>query len=264
MKPPVFNPDWPSDVKALYDHDVQEIWNPELTINIWNQYHNQLDVYLGLVKRHCPGPARILDVGCAQGTLALVLAEGGHAVCAVDLREAFLEYARSRHTHGDIRFIVGNALELDLDDRFDLIFANQIIEHLVYPERLVSNLKRLLKPRGILVITTPNWHYFINRLPSFEEIGDPSQYEDRQFTADAYGHFFAYRGEELTAVMHANGLDVMEVRFFESPIIAGHLKIRYLHRVLPARALHVLDRLALSVPGAKYLAHQCLVASRLP
>ena len=84
---------------------------------------------------------------------------------------------QTRYTHGRIRFVAGNALECELHEQFDLVFANQIIEHLVYPERLIERLKGLLKEGGKLVVTTPNWHYVRNNLPSFREIGDPAQFE---------------------------------------------------------------------------------------
>ena len=42
MKPPRFDPSWPADVLALYRHDMQEIWDPSIAPQIWNQYHNQL------------------------------------------------------------------------------------------------------------------------------------------------------------------------------------------------------------------------------
>src|SRR3974377_2437936 len=112
MKPPVFDPNWSEELKALYRHDVQEIWDDSLNRHIWNQYHNQLRVYLGLAGLpELTGEKKILDVGCAQGTLALLLAERGHDVTALDLRPSFLDYAQKRYTHGRIRFIAGNALD---------------------------------------------------------------------------------------------------------------------------------------------------------
>src|SRR6187397_3065764 len=102
MKPPVFDPTWPSDVQALYRHDVQEMWDRSIAPQIWNQYQNQLSIYCGLADGS--GPLDVLDVGCAQGTLALLLAERGHRVCAMDIRQQFLDYAASRHESGAIRF----------------------------------------------------------------------------------------------------------------------------------------------------------------
>jgi len=258
MKRPVFDPAWSEDVQAVYQHDVQEIWDPAIARHIWNQYHNQLDLYLALADGL--GSLNILDAGCAQGTLALLLAERGHNVWAIDIRQQFLDYAASRYEKGQVRFLSGNVLELDLDERFDLIFANQLIEHLVYPVELTHRLVDLLKPQGRLVMTTPNGDYVKNTLPSFSDLGDPSQFNDRQFSADGDGHFFAYREGELKDVFVRAGLSEVVVHFFETPLISGHMKLRYIHRFVPAPVLKILDRLFLRIPALnRFLAHQLLI-----
>ena len=258
MKPPVFDPDWPEEVKAVYKHDVQEIWDPTIARYIWNQYHNQLDLYFRLAEGR--GVLSILDIGCAQGTLAVLLAERGHRVCAMDIRQPFLDYAASRYEKGEMRFICGNAMEVEISERFDLIFANQIVEHLVYPVEFTRRIAAWLKPAGRLVMTTPNAAYLKNDLPTFEELGDPSEYEGRQFTADGDGHFFAYSGRELREILLKAGLEDVSVRYFETPFISGHLKFRYLHSWLPAKILSFLDRLILRIPVlSKLFAHQLMV-----
>ncbi|MDZ4812526.1 MAG: class I SAM-dependent methyltransferase [Pseudomonadota bacterium] len=262
MKPPVFNPDWPDDVLALYRHDMQEIWDRGIAPQVWNQYHNQLDLYLGLAPAQ---PAKILDVGCAQGTLALMLAERGHSVLAVDLRPQFLEYAKSRYTHGDVRFMSGNVLEDDIPGGHDLIFANQIIEHLVYPGEMLQRLKKLLKPGGRLVTTTPNAAYVKNDLPSYRALGDPGQWAHLQFTADADGHFFAYSAVELHELYETAGFHDVRARFFETPLINGHMKLRYLHRWMPVPVLRMFDRLTLMLPWlGRASAHQLLATGIRP
>lgn len=263
MKAPVYDANWSEETKALYRHDVQEIWDPSINKHIWNQYHNQLELYLDLAgSPELAGKKKILDVGCAQGTLALLLAERGHDVLALDLRPHFIEYAQTRYTHGQIRFLVGNALECELSERFDLIFANQIIEHLVYPERLIRKLESLLNSGGKIVVTTPNWHYIRSTLPSFKDIGDPSKLEHLQFTADGDGHFFAYKARELEQIFTTVNLEIIQSSVFESAFIAGHLKIRYLHRLAPVSLLRSLDRLALALPLGRYFAHQLMVVGR--
>jgi 2-polyprenyl-3-methyl-5-hydroxy-6-metoxy-1,4-benzoquinol methylase len=258
MKAPAFDPSWPADVQALFRHDMQEMWDPTIAPQIWNQYHNQLDLYCGLAAER--GRLDILDVGCAQGTLALLLAERGHRVCAMDIRQQFLDYAASRHEKGEIRFICGNALDATPDKQFDLVFANQVIEHLVYPGQLVGRLASWLKPRGRLVVTTPNWAYVQSGLPSFSEIGDPAQYEQLQFSADGDGHFFAYRASELVEIFRGAGLSQVHPRCFETPWISGHIKFRYLHRWVPAGLLRWLDGATLGIPWAgERLAHQLMV-----
>jgi 2-polyprenyl-3-methyl-5-hydroxy-6-metoxy-1,4-benzoquinol methylase len=262
MKPPVLDPAWPADVVALYRHDMQELWDRSIAPQIWNQYHNQLDLYLAL----CEGPEKldVLDVGCAQGTLALLLAERGHRVCAMDIRQQFLDYAASRHEAGDIRFVCGNAMETGPGGRFDVVFANQIIEHVVYPQALVGRLLSWLKPGGRLVVTTPNGEYFRSSLPHFSDIGDPARYEAAQFSADADGHFFAYTGRELADIFRSMGLAKIGLEYFETPWISGHVKIRYLHAWIPVSVLRRLDRLSLRLPGAgRRLAHQLMIVGEV-
>jgi|SRR5437667_32632 len=263
MKPPVFDPSWAAEVQAVFKHDVQEIWDPTIAKYIWNQYHNQIDLYLSLAEGR--GKLDVLDIGCAQGTLALLLAERGHRVVALDIRQGFLDYASSRYEKGEMRFICGNAMEVEISERFDLIFANQIVEHLVYPVEFTKRLVAWLKPGGRLVVTTPNADYLKSDLPTFSELGNLAQYEHRQFTADGDGHFFAYRAAELTQVFERSGLTGVTARYFESPFISGHLKVRYLHRFFPAPILAFFDRLALRLPGfATRLAHQLMVIGSLP
>jgi 2-polyprenyl-6-hydroxyphenyl methylase/3-demethylubiquinone-9 3-methyltransferase len=236
---------------------MQEIWDCSIAPHIWNQYHNQLDTYLAIAG---PQPLDILDVGCAQGTLALMLAERGHRVTAVDLRPEFLTYAESRHTDGQIRFLAANVLEEKVPGAYDLVFANQIIEHLVYPDRLLLQLKKKLKPGGRLVVTTPNGEYVKNNLPSYNQLGDPKMWEHMQFTADGDGHFYAYRREELVDIFNNAGLSQVRGSFFESPFISGHMKVRHVHGVLPSGLLKVLDRIIVNLPWlGPRLTHQLLV-----
>lgn len=257
MKPPVFNAAWPDDVKALYQHDIEEIWDKSLVPHIWNQYHNQIDTYTAVVG--C-GSLDILDVGCAQATLAITLAEQGHRVTAVDIRPHFLEYAQSRHTSGDVRFVKANVLEDEIPGTYDLIFANQIIEHLVYPKTLVARLKALLRPGGRLVVTTPNCDYLVSHLPSYRELGNPADWEHMQFTADGDGHFYAYLSSELEQVFEQAGMRQVHVRFFETPWISGHMKVRYLHGWCPVSWLKLLDKVTLrSELLARRFSHQLMI-----
>lgn len=260
MKPPVFDPAWPESVQAVHAHDLQEMWDPSIAPHVYNMYHDELRRYLRIAGAQ---PLRILDVGCAQGTLALLLAEAGHHVVAVDLRPEFLDYAHTRYEKGDVRFVQGNAMELDLPGHFDLIFANQILEHLVHPVELVRSLARLLEPGGRLVVTTPNGRYFKSKLPFYRELGDPASYEDRQFFPDGDGHFFAYSPEELRGIFSEAGLFQIRVEPYDSPWMTGHMKFRYLHGWVPSVILRALDRSALRVPWLRSRVAYQLMASGL-
>lgn len=258
MKAPKYDKTWSEEVQALYQHDMEQYWDSTLSIHQWNQYKNLLSTYLSI-----PSPTEkmsVLDVGCAQATLALLLAEQGHNMTAVDIRQESLDYAVSRYEHGDINFVRGNVLELKLDRKFDLIFANQIVEHLVYPGEMIQRLSQLLTSEGRLVISTPNWKYIKNNLPSYEALGDPKKWEHKQFTADGDGHFFAYKEAELIELFQRNAFSSVEVKYFETPVISGHMKFRYMHKLLPYKILSAVDRAILKIPMLKQLmSHQIMV-----
>lgn len=261
MLPPRPDPAWPDDVQRLYQHDLQEMWDPTLAPPVWNQYHDQLERYMALVPTH--GTQRVLDVGCAQGTLALLLAERGHEVTAVDVRPRFLAYAASRRERGRVEFVCADALELDLGPRFDVVFCNQLIEHLVRPARLLERLRAHLVPGGRLVVTTPNGRYLRSRLPSFRALGDPERYASLSHSADGDGHFFAYLPRELQGILEGAGLRNVRVRPFETPFASGHMRLRHLHGIVPLPVLRLLDRLTLSLPAVgAAVAHQLLATGR--
>ncbi len=260
MKRPVHDPNWSPEVQEIWRNDMREMWDRNIERHSYNAYQNQLEFYRRLVQRF--RPRSILDVGCAQATLALLLAEDGLDVTAIDIRTSFLDYAASRYEKGTIRFRAANILDAEDLGCFDLIFANQIIEHLVYPVSFLRALGKHMNPGGLLVVTTPNHDYFRSKLPSYTELGDPRQHEHRQFTAGGGDHFFAYTAEELRAAGVEAGFNIVDISFFESPWISGHALVRLIHPVFPVRLLRLLDRLALLLAPRK-VAHQlCIILGR--
>ena len=258
MRRPVYDPTWAPAVVEIYRNDLREIWDADIERHSFHSYQNQLGIYVRLVEKHAA--QRVLDVGCAQGTLALILGERGRSVMAVDIRQPFLDYARTRYERGDVEFRAANIFDRPDLGRFDLVFGNQIIEHLVYPVAFLQTLASYARPGGTLVVTTPNHGYFRSSLPSYAELGDPRAHEHRQFSAGGGDHFFAYTEEELRAAAVEAGLEVLEVFYFETPWISGHFLFRFIHRIVPLAFLRLGERLSLRL-APRTLAHQlCLVA----
>ena len=260
MKHPVFNPAWPAEIQEIYRNDMREMWDPFIERHSFHSYHNQLALYSMLVDRY--NAETVLDVGCAQGTLALRLAERGKRVVAVDIRQPFLDYAKTRYERGDIEFLAANVFDRPPLGTFDLVFGNQIIEHLVYPAQFLGILASYARPGGTIVVSTPNHDYFRSRLPSYTALGDPREHEHKQFSAGGGDHFVAYTEEELRQAAREAGLEVVEFVYFETPWISGHFLFRFLHGVVPLPVLWRSDQLTLRIAPRK-LAHQlCLVARR--
>jgi len=103
----------------------------------------------------------VLDVGCAEGELSLLLAQQGHRVTAADISPSFLAQARRR---ADSKGVVISTSLLDVEkapkstllNSFDVIFFMDVIEHLRSPALGLVTLRSMLRDSGILVIHTPN------------------------------------------------------------------------------------------------------------
>jgi 2-polyprenyl-3-methyl-5-hydroxy-6-metoxy-1,4-benzoquinol methylase len=100
--------------------------------------------------------ARILDVGCATGTLGSVLRARGHpGITGIDISEHAVEAARGAGYDRAILADIQESVPL-ADSCFDAIFALDVIEHLRRPFDGLQEMRRLLVPGGILILTTPN------------------------------------------------------------------------------------------------------------
>jgi hypothetical protein len=80
-----------------------------------------------------------------------------------------------------------------------------------------------LRTGGEILITTPNYFYFRNKLPTFSSFSSSGLNKSlADNTADGEDHIFAYTKQELQAICGKAGLSVVEVGFYETPFLSGH------------------------------------------
>ncbi|MFD9906639.1 class I SAM-dependent methyltransferase [Streptomyces sp. NPDC059063] len=188
------------------------------------------------------GAGVVLDIGCGDGSAARAAAPllAGHRVIGVDWSQDALRRA-SRHlphvvrgelTDGGLPFASASA---------DAVLFSEVIEHLVDPDSALDELRRVLRPGGHLMLSTPNLAAWYNRglllagvQPVFSEVslrgihGRPGR--------EVVGHLRLYTARALREFVAASGFDV--VRLAGAPF----------HGV--PRPLRALDRLACAAPSA--------------
>ncbi len=105
---------------------------------------------------------KVLDVGCSQGIVPLLLAREGCEVIGVDTSPQAIEEAKSylaaepSHVQAKICYVNADFLSLDTTETApDTIVISEVLEHLVRPEMFVEKAAALLKPEGRLIITVP-------------------------------------------------------------------------------------------------------------
>jgi len=199
---------------------------------------------------HLPKGARLLDIAAAQGNFSLSLAEMGYRVTWNDLRADLAEYVKLKHERGAIEFAPGNVFELKFSAPFDGVLINEIIEHVAHPDEFLRKVAQLVKPGGVVLMTTPNGAYFRNYLPKFSDCADPAVYESNQFKPNADGHIFLLHPEEISLLAGQAGLVLEEMALLANPLTCGHVRTAPLLDVLPAGLVVALEKMSQHLPFA--------------
>jgi len=101
----------------------------------------------------------VLDIGCGTGSQCHLWAELGHDVTGIDVNAALIDIARSRAAESklEMRFEVGSATRLPFENEtFDVCLLPELLEHVEDWESCLSEACRVLKPSGLLYLSTTN------------------------------------------------------------------------------------------------------------
>lgn len=173
-----------------------------------------------------PGKNRILDIGAHEGFLCEALVRLGYSTAALDFEshlqipvweESGIEWKQC-HIEGDpIPFP---------DGHFGGVYMGQLLEHLTYsPKKPFGEIRRVLKPGGLLVVDVPNvgeWHNYYRLIRSKNILWDykkhyvdyePYMYKGRPYF-DRHNHEFT-RGE-LRTLAETCGFEVVRLRYIRS------------------------------------------------
>ena len=100
---------------------------------------------------------RVLDIACGEGYGSSMLAEVAVAVTGVDISNEAVLHAEATYVKPNLTYLEGSATALPFADAsFEVVVSFETIEHLAGQAEMVSELRRVLRPEGILIISSPN------------------------------------------------------------------------------------------------------------
>lgn len=153
---------------------------------------------------------RILHLGAGEGDVDPMLAQFASEVVSCDINADDVARAAERNRDiPNVRYAVEDALALSFADAsFDGVVCLEVIEHVGDPQRLLAEIRRVLRPGGLLLLTCPSHDFpitydplnsFVRRHRSPFPVG-----------AYAYGHSWLVRSAEVRTWAAAHGFDVEE------------------------------------------------------
>lgn len=100
----------------------------------------------------------VLDVASGEGYGSAMLASLARTVRGVDISQEAVAHASQRYAQQDnLRYLQGSATAIPLDtDSVDVVVSFETIEHLLEQEEMLAEIRRVLRPAGLLVMSSPN------------------------------------------------------------------------------------------------------------
>jgi SAM-dependent methyltransferase len=173
--------------------------------NYWFRRHEV--VYRRLAGR-CVG-RDVLEAGCGEGYGADLIADDARRVVGLDYDESAVAHVRARYPRVEMRH--GNLAELPLPDAdVDVVVNFQVIEHLWDQGQFVAECLRVLRPSGVLLMSTPNRITFS---PGRDTPINP--FHTRELNADEMAELLTAAGfsvESMLGVFHGERLAELDAR----------------------------------------------------
>lgn len=149
----------------MYDFDAiadaerflpeQAEWN----IEQWVLFQKHLFAYK-LANQYLKKGSTVLEIGCGDGYGANYLAENDINVTGIDVDKHSIKYAQKKYKKHKLSFHLydGECIKYE-PHSFDMVISFQVMEHVENINLYLENIKKMLKPNGLFLITTPNRTY---------------------------------------------------------------------------------------------------------
>lgn len=167
--------------------------------------HTRRDRILSLIQ---DSGLRVLDVACSRGYLGKLIKDRGNYVAGVDVSQTAADIARGVLNEVYVFDIQGNWPNELTNGSYDLVVLAAIIEHVFDPVLLLKKTATALKPAGKVILTTPNFFSWRNRLKflfgrfHYTEQGDFDFGHIRWFDYGYFREVLAESGFKITKEAH--------------------------------------------------------------
>ena len=172
-----------------------ERFTPECVREIWYEHFHRY----ALAARWCRN-VRVLDAACGEGYGSALLARSAASVDGIDISGHSIDHARKRYGGRDgLQFHLGDCTALPFSDgEFDRVVSFETLEHLAEQDQLLAEFRRVLKPDGCLILSSPDKAIYSDAQNSVNEFHVKELYRDElEMLIGRYFPAFHLLGQKL-------------------------------------------------------------------
>jgi len=99
----------------------------------------------------------VLDIASGEGYGSAILSQVASSVIGVDISEEAVAHAQTAHVHPNLKFLKGDTCHIPVaDNSIDIVVSFETLEHFGEHHEFMKEVKRILRPDGRLIISTPD------------------------------------------------------------------------------------------------------------
>ncbi|OGG11310.1 hypothetical protein A2Z00_02430 [Candidatus Gottesmanbacteria bacterium RBG_13_45_10] len=179
---------------------------------------------LHYIRPYLTNVGKILELGCGEGLLSeRIKRESACEFYGLDISPSGVRLAKKRG-------IIAQVADLNedlpyLDNSFDMILSDQVLEHVFRTDHLFDEIYRILKPKGTVILITPNLSFWLNRAlfplgyyPIFSEASERSKMYGTKVLKrlikdnSAVGHIRVFNQAALEDIFSAHNLQIKKMQ----------------------------------------------------
>tara|TARA_S200000501_G_scaffold129580_1_gene122443 strand:- start:2602 stop:3333 length:732 start_codon:yes stop_codon:yes gene_type:complete len=170
----------------------------------------------------------LLDSGCGKGANLedIILKYPDARIIGVDNFKLDIDYAKRRFLN-KVDFLHCDCLDMKIKSKsVDIVLSNQVIEHILDYEKYLSEIKRILKRNGLLILSTPNFHNPKNTLLKLFSQKPIMRWENnKNLPPDEYrGHIKEFYEDELITLVQKHSFKLIASRpIIPKPSLKGNV-----------------------------------------
>jgi len=216
----------------------------EYSKKVVDEQHFTANDYLKIVEKHLGHTGSMLDYGSGNGEHSKVGMQRGWDVVGYDVD---CEVAKTISEKYNYKYVCGDFEKVDWQSqKFDLIYANQVVEHLKSPIESLRTVHSLIKDDGLFLVAVPNIHSLSHRIKFFQEkMGFRKSKIGKYY--DTEHHVFYYDKKSISNMLRLAGFSVIYTANsrkakLNQNRISKFIRRNIIEKIIPNSALFVLAK----------------------